>query len=63
MQIMTVEIVNQSVHWVNLQIQLTENVNQDVYHCSNIISDVYLYVQMVIMQIQVVIVFYQVNVI
>jgi len=62
MQMMTVEIVNPFVHWVNLLIQMTENANLDVYHCSNTISDVFYCVQMDIMPIQLVTVYCPFNV-
>lgn len=62
MQMMTVETVNQCVLWVSLLIQLIENVNQDAYHCFNTILDVFCDVRVDIMQIQQVIVFYQLNV-
>jgi len=58
MQMMTVEIANLFVPWVSLLIQLTENANLDVYHCSSTISDVFYCVQMDIMPTQLVIVYY-----
>ena len=61
MQTMTVEIVNRCVLWINLLIQLIENVNLDVYHCSNTISDVFHSVQTGIMPIQLVTVYCQQN--
>ena len=57
MQMMTVEIVNSCVHWVSFPIQLTENANLDVSHCSSTISDVFYSVQMDIMPTQLVIVY------
>lgn len=59
MQMMTVEIVNQFALWINLPIQLTESVNLNVYLCSNTISDVYHFVQLDIMPIQLVTVWCQ----